>query len=151
MSQKRAKPIKRTTTTAGPRAARGRPGTIGAGMTNAECIEGLREVLGGPPIVGNLYRLRVIQGTEGYKGQCIAEFRGFVTDRVTGYPEPAMSFAVVNPTPAADAPDGGHPWIVWPLDIDHMSPAEPGDMDTPLAPRVSGEPVARPIPGTPVQ
>jgi hypothetical protein len=141
MTQKRAKP------------ARGLPGTVGAGMTNAECIEGLREVLGGPPVVGNLYRLRVRQEAEGKPGQAIAEFRGFVTDLVTGYPEPAFSFAIVNPAPVVDASSGTreHPWTVWPLDIDYLAPAEAGDLDTPLAPRVSGEPVARPVPGTPVQ
>ena len=127
--------------------ARGTRGSRFAGMTNVEAIHVIRDWLGGPPVVGKLYRVIITQGLDGDPGRGIMEFRGFVTDRVTGYPETALLFRMVNPPGANERVPP-----IWPLDIDYMAPAEPGDLDTPMPARFTDDPEGtRAVPGTPVQ
>jgi len=150
---------------------RGMPGTKWEGMTNAECLAGIREMLGGPMIRGNLYRLIFGQGYEGRPVGMIVEYVGLDAEHWTnGAVEPALRFIIRNPVLPAPAPgakpddakypeaEASHrgtpadPIALWPLDVHYIAPAEPGDLDKPMGYRVAGEPdTHRPFPGTPVQ
>jgi hypothetical protein len=80
----------------------------------------------------------------------IGEFVGMGRDLVTGYPEPTLRFVIRNPVLPATARDGTreHPFALWPIAIEHISPAAPADLERPLSYRVDGEPSAR-APGRP--
>ncbi len=116
------------------------------GATNADMLAEIRAVLGGPPRRGALYRVRFADHHPGF----IGEFVGMGRDMVTGYPEPALRFVIRNPMLAATAGDGSreHPFALWPIDIEHISPAEPADLERPMSYDVEGEPPAR-VPGRP--
>ena len=127
-------------------------GEHGAGLTNAEALDVIVELLGGPPIVGGLYRVGMVQGQEGRKVQFIGEYLGLAEDRGvdeagrTAVVEPALLFAVRNPVPPAEASYGtaANPLLLWPLDIWYLRQAEPGDLETPLHHRVTGEEIGPP-------
>ncbi len=134
-------------------------GMHGAGLTNADALAVLVDMLGGPPERGALYRVGAVQGAEGRRVRFIGEYLGLATDQgidSTGraaFEETAMRWVIRNPVLAADATHGTHddPWILWPLDLWHLSPAQPGDLEYPMAYRVEGEPEARPLGRPPVQ
>lgn len=117
-----------------------RAGSWGAGLTNEDALRVLVEDLGGPPERGALYRVGIVQGADGAHRQFIGEYLGLVKDRGldesgrTVVDEIAFAFAVRNPVLPADAPNGTreHPFIIWPLDLWHLSPAEPGDLERPM-------------------
>jgi hypothetical protein len=120
------------------------------GVTNDEALAAIAEVLGKPPERGALYRVRFGQGSPPRPVQFIGEYLGLAEDYVTGAPEIAMRFAIRNPVLPADAPHGTseNPFVIWPLDVQYIAPAEPGDLDTPLSYRVEGEDTMPP-PGRP--
>ena len=113
---------------------RGLPGTKWEGLTNEDVMAIIAEALGGPPKRGELYRLSVGQGTHGQPAGFIAEYvdtgREFYGN---GRAEYALRFIIRNPKlpPHAENGTADNPYVVWPLDILHLSPAQPGDMDTP--------------------
>jgi hypothetical protein len=104
---------------------------IHAGRTNAEV---LREY--GALDRGSLYRVGFRQGLEGDEAQFIGEFTGLTeTSDLPG--EVHYGFIMRNPVlPDGSAPE---PFHVLPIDVWHLSPAEPGDMDTLLVARIEGE------------
>jgi len=119
-----------------------------AGATNADMLAEIRAVLGGLPQVGALYRVRFWQAA--HHPGFIGEFVGLGRDTITGYPEPTLRFVIRNPVLAATAADGTreHPFALWPMDIEHISLAEPADLERPMSYAVDGEPPAR-VPGRP--
>lgn len=79
----------------------------------------------------------------------IAEYVGLVEDHVRGsaYPaELALSWVIVNPTLPVEAGNGtrDNPYILWPLDIWYLQPAEPGDLDRPITYITAGSGEMRP-------
>ena len=149
--RKRAQPAKAPTIRPEPAAQVGKHGRF-VGLTNDEALAVIAEVLGGPPERGQLYRLRYGQGEQGKTtAQCIAEYAGLADDYLTGRPEHALRFIIRNPVLPAGAQNGTreHPFILWPLDVDYIAPAEPGDLDTPMIFRYDNEPKAWPAPGRP--
>jgi hypothetical protein len=118
------------------------------GATNADMLAEIRAVLGGLPRRGTLYRVRFPQAD--HHPGFIGEFVGMGRDLVTGYPEPTLRFVIRNPVLPATARDGTreHPFALWPIAIEHISPAAPADLERPLSYRVDGEPPAR-APGRP--
>jgi hypothetical protein len=116
--------------------------------TNADVLAEIRAALGGLPKPGALYRVRFWQADHhpGFIGEFVAMGR----DMVTGYSEPTLQFVIRNPVLAANAADGTreHPFALWPMDIEHISPAEPADLERPMSYHVEGEPPAR-VPGRP--
>lgn len=117
------------------------PGSTWEGATNVEILAAIREALGGPPQIGALYRITYGQGLAMEPGSAIMEFMGFTTDRIAGGAEPALTFAVRNPVLPLTAPFGttAHPLVLWPLDIIHISPARPGDLDVAMQYRQEGD------------
>ncbi len=131
---------------AGP--SRAGPGMLHEGATNADLLAEIRAALGGLPTRGALYRVRFWQAD--HHPGFIGEFVGMGRDMVTGYPEPTLRFVIRNPVLAAAAADGSreHPFALWPIDIEHISRAEPADLERPMSYDVEGEPPAR-VPGRP--
>jgi hypothetical protein len=124
-------------------------GTHGEGLTNADALAVLIDVLGGPPLLGALYRVAMWQDAETEEVRFIGEYVGMAEDRMPGYTEPALRFVIRNPVRAADADSGtrAYPFAVWPLDISHLSSAQPGDLEMSMRPpRKQGE---APAPGWP--
>jgi len=121
-------------------------GMLHEGATNADMLAEIRAVLGGLPKPGALYRVRFWQ-TDHHPG-FIGEFAGMGRDMATGYPEPTLRFVIRNPVLPANAGDGTpeHPFALWPVEIEHISAAEPADLERPLSYDVEGEPPAR-VPG----
>jgi len=121
-------------------------GMLHEGATNADMLAEIRAVLGGLPKPGALYRVRFWQ-TDHHPG-FIGEFAGMGRDMATGYPEPTLRFVIRNPVLPANAGDGTpeHPFALWPVEIEHISAAEPADLERPLSYDVDGEPPAR-VPG----
>jgi hypothetical protein len=148
--RKRAQPAKPPGIRPEPAAQVGKHGRF-VGLTNDEALAVIVEELGGPPERGKLYRLRYGQGEQAEPAQCIAEYAGLANDYLTGRLEHALRFIIRNPALPADAKNGTreHPFILWPLDVDSIAPAEPGDLDTPLIFRYDDEPRAQPAPGRP--
>ncbi len=125
---------------------RGMPGSQWEGATNADVLGEITEALGGPPERGKLYRLTVALSS-GHPASCIAEYCGLGLEAPGHAPhdltdgEPVLLFAIRNPVLPANAKNGttDNPWHVWPLDITHISPAQPGDLDRPMSYRMEGE------------
>jgi hypothetical protein len=109
--------------------------------TNAEALAAIEQVLRGLPRAGALYRIMFGQGPEGRPTAFVGEFVGLVRDMG----EPALAFILRNPVPPINAQNGirKEPFILWPLDVLHISPAQPGDLDTPMHYHRDGEPDAR--------
>ncbi len=131
--------------------ARSGPSRAGRGMlhegaTNADMLAEIRAVLGGLPKPGALYRVRFWQAD--HHPGFIGEFAGMGRDMATGYPEPTLRFVIRNPVLRANAGDGTpeHPFALWPVEIEHISAAEPADLERPMSYDVEGEPPAR-VPG----
>ena len=78
-------------------------GTHGAGVTNAEALAVIVEVLGSSPVVGDLYRVGLVQGAEGHKVKFIGEYRGLALDQGldakgrVALLEPVLLFVIRNP------------------------------------------------------
>jgi hypothetical protein len=125
---------------------RGLPGTRYEGRTNRETLGVIQDMLGGPPERGKLYRVRFAQGLAGAPSQVIGEYVGLRRDMATGYPEPALGFVFRNPVLPANGGPGtsrNNPFPLWPLDIEYIAPAQPGDLDTLGHYQVEGEAVAQ--------
>lgn len=139
-------------------------GMNNAGLTNSEALALILEMLGGTPVRGELYRVGMVQHWEGHpEGRrvgFIGEYLGMGTDAGideqgrTARAEVSFRFAIVNPTLPATADYGTreHPLILWPLDMWHLSPALPEDMQGTMHYAVEGEPEPARVPGkVPVQ
>lgn len=130
-------------------------GGWGAGATNAEALEAIVGVLGHPPQRGALYRVGIVQEGDA-KRQFIGEYLGLVRERGldksgrVAIDEAALSFAIRNPVLPVGVGNGTreHPLILWPMDVWHLSDAEPGDLDHPMAYRTEGS-QEMPPPGRP--
>lgn len=121
------------------------------GVTNDDALAAIADRLGGPPERGALYRVGMRQGLEGRKVQFVGEYVGLAREQSEdGGSEIVMRFAIRNPVMPADSQHGTaeNPLILWPLDVWHLQPAQPGDMDTPMHYRMDDEPTHR-IPGRP--
>jgi hypothetical protein len=100
------------------------------GRTNAEALAALSLDLHGLPEPGHLYEVGV-RASDGQANQrFIGEFVGFVQDRARAdapHAEIALAFAIgiLGQAPGARA----EPLLLWPLDIGHLSLAQPGDSD----------------------
>ncbi len=119
------------------------------GVTNEEALAAIVEVLGAPPERGALYRVTVGQGLERRPSSFIGEYAGLRVDRSPdGREEVGTQWIVRNPVLPVDAENGteANPWPVWPLDIQHISPAQPGDLDKPMHYRQEGQEQG-PVPG----
>lgn len=130
----------------------GMPGSRWEGFTNDQILGVIRVVLGGPPEVGELYRVTMAQGLNGRPGNAIMEFCGFTTDRIGRLREPALLFAIRNPVLPLESPYGTreHPLVLYPLDILFIGPAELSDLDVPMAYHQQGDPATLiAAPGTP--
>jgi hypothetical protein len=122
-------------------------GTHGAGATNHEVLAEIVEALGSPPVRGHLYRVVMLQGEEGNKVAFIGEYLGLVEERrydgagQIALLETALWFAIRNPVLPAETEYGTreNPLVLWPLDIWHLSAAQPGDLEKPMHFKVEGE------------
>jgi hypothetical protein len=118
------------------------------GQTNATHMAVHCEVLGGPMVVGELYRIRVMQGVDGQgkprrpSHQAIVEFAGEGPDPIASQ-ETAYRFIIRNPPLPLGAKNGTReaPSIVWPIDLASIAHAEPGDLEVPMAPGIKRGPI----------
>jgi hypothetical protein len=131
----------------------GPAGLRGAGTTNDDALQAIVESLGGRPVRGDLYRITMAQGPEGHEVFFIGEYLGLAEDRALDQAgqaevvETVLQIAIRNPVlPLGAYGTSEKPLILWPLDIVDMSPAQAGDLDTPLAYKVEGEKALR-LPG----
>jgi hypothetical protein len=103
------------------------------GAANAGALAALSLSLPGLPEPGRLYHVGVRQDPDGAEAEFIGEFLGFVQDRTataTTHGEIALTFAIHEPGPSGGAvgtPDD--PYILWPLDVSHLWPADPDPRD----------------------
>jgi len=128
-------------------------GSLVPGATNAEALGGIVLQLGGPPVIGDLYRLGIfgrvgtMMGSETTKVSLIAEFLGLAVDEMLdesgriAVSEPAMLFAIRNPVLPHEISCGTreNPLVVWPFDIWHLRPAQPGDLKMRMPYKIVGE------------
>lgn len=145
------------------------PGSFHEGATNADMLQVLAEVLGGPPERGGIYRVKMMQGDPPREVAFIGEYLGLALEQGlneagrAAYEEPVMRWAIRNPVLPPTPPDfrpgpngqgngsPEYPLLLWPLDIAYIARAEPGDLETPMHYQVEGEPPARSVGRPPVQ
>jgi hypothetical protein len=101
-----------------------------AGATNTDALREIEHILGGPPVVGALYRVGFLDAADDRELRCIAAYLGIAEDRNEDASgrilsvEPTMLFEVYEPA----LPEGANgtrsdPLRLWPLVIWHISPA----------------------------
>ena len=124
-------------------------GSLHPGATNMDALEAILRVLEGPPEQGRLYR--VTYGHGEHHPTFIGEYVGCTRDMLTGYPEPALRWIIRNPALPSHVGNGteADPFAIWPVDIEHIVPAKPSDMEQALLFEVEGEPALRAPEGRP--